>query len=45
MPTLNVFTQSTLQSPTTKDEIDVSKYAKGMYFIQIENAVKKVIIE
>jgi len=32
-------------SSTTKDEIDVSKYAKGLYFIQIENAVRKVIIE
>lgn len=32
-------------SSTTKDEIDVSKYAKGMYFIQINNAVKKIIIE
>jgi len=32
-------------STTTKDEIDVSKYAKGLYFIQIENAVKKIIIE
>lgn len=32
-------------SSTTKDEIDVSKYAKGLYFIQIDNAVKKIIIE
>ncbi len=32
-------------SLTTKDEIDVSKYAKGLYFIQIENAVKKIILE
>ncbi|MBK7762797.1 MAG: T9SS type A sorting domain-containing protein [Bacteroidetes bacterium] len=30
---------------TIKDEIDLSHYTKGMYFIKIENVMKKIIIE
>jgi hypothetical protein len=30
---------------TYKDEIDIKKYAKGIYFIRCEGVSKKVIIE
>jgi hypothetical protein len=30
---------------TTKDEIDVSRYSKGVYYLRCEHAVRKVVVE
>ena len=30
---------------TTKDEIDISRYTKGVYYLRCEHAVRKVVVE
>ncbi|MGI9192201.1 MAG: T9SS type A sorting domain-containing protein, partial [Chitinophagaceae bacterium] len=30
---------------TTKDEIDVRRYSKGVYYLRCEHAVRKVVVE
>lgn len=30
---------------TTKDDIDVSRYSKGVYYLRCEHSVRKVVVE